>query len=363
MDQNKVKILVIEDSVTIAMVQTMLLEKSGYDAKHAETGAEGVQLCEDWKPDVLVLDIMLPDTDGITILKKINTWEPDLRPDTIVLSGHDNPEVTFESLRQGAVDFIRKPFHHEEYLLRISAVVQLRHYRKSNEALQSQLEGDLRKLSRYFSKDLIHAILDGTISVDPGGETMTATFFMFDLRNSTAMAEQMGPTKFFQFLSEFFADISDLIYNSNGAINKFTGDGFLVTFGLRNYSDASTLDALSCAMKIRTHIAMYNQVRPAEIKEPIGFGIGITTGEVFAGNIGNVHKLEYTILGDPVNLSARLEAMTKNAKVDILIDEKTRQIGGDRLKVKKLQTSTVRGKSEEVTIYYPEDFTPSAEIS
>mgnify|MGYP000264060004 FL=1 len=101
---------------------------------------------------------------------------------------------------------------------------------------------------------------------------------------------------------------------------------------------------------------MYNEVRPANVKDPIGFGIGITTGEVFAGNIGNVHKLEYTILGDPVNLSARLEAMTKNAKVDILIDEKTRQVGGDRLKVKKLQTSTVRGKSEEVMIYYPEQF-------
>lgn len=356
MEQSKVKVLVIEDSVTIAMVQTALLEKNGYDTKHAETGADGLKLVAEWKPDVLVLDIMLPDTDGISILKEINTWEPDLRPDTIVLSGHDNPEVTFESLRQGAVDFIRKPFHHEEYLLRISAVVQLRHFRTSNEALQLQLQDDLRKLSRYFSKDLIHAILDGTITADPGGETMTATFLMFDLRNSTGIAEQMGPTHFFQFLSAFFADISDLIYSCNGAINKFTGDGFLVTFGLRNYSAQSTLDALICAMKIRAHIEMYNQVRPADVKEPIGFGIGITTGEVFAGNIGNMHKLEYTILGDPVNLSARLEAMTKNAKVDILIDEKTRTIGGEKLKVKKLQTSTVRGKSEEVTIYYPEEF-------
>jgi len=356
MQQNKIKILVIEDSPTIAVVQTMLLEKSGYEAKHAETGALGLQLIEEWQPDVLVLDIMLPDTDGISILKKINTWQPHLRPDTIVLSGHDNPEITFESLRQGAVDFIRKPFHHEEYLLRISAVVTLRTYRQSNEALQVQLEGDLRKLSRYFSKDLIHAILDGSVATDPGGETMTATFLMFDLRNSTGLAERMGPTEFFQFLSAFFADLSDLIYSCNGAINKFTGDGFLVTFGLRNYSEKSTLDALTCAMKMRAHIAMLNENQPASGSPAIGFGIGITTGEVFAGNIGNVHKLEYTILGDAVNLCARLEAMTKNAQVDILIDETTRKIAGNQLKVKKLQTNTVRGKSEEVVIYFPQEF-------
>lgn len=355
----KTKILVIEDSVTIAMVQTMLLEKNGYEARHSETGTEGLKVAEEWLPDVLVLDIMLPDTDGLSILKKINTWAPELRPDIIMLSGHDNPEVTFESLRQGAVDFIRKPFHHEEYLLRISAVVQLRHYRKSNEVLQARLEEDLRRLSRYFSKDLIHAILDGSISTTPGGETTTATFFMFDLRGSTQMAEAMGPAAFFKFLSEFFADITDLIYSCNGAINKFTGDGFLVTFGLRNYTPQATLDALSCAMKIRGHIQMYNEMRPAHIQNPIGYGIGITTGEVFAGNIGNVHKLDYTILGDPVNLSARLESMTKSAHVDILIDAQTREIGGDRLKVKRLQTTSVRGKTEEVIIYYPESFTES----
>lgn len=356
MESAKTKVLIIEDSPTIAMVQAQLLETNGYDPRHAETGAAGLQLLKEWQPDILLLDITLPDTDGITILREINTWPSQDRPEILVLSGHDTPEVTFDSLRHGAQDFIRKPFRHEEFLLRVSAIVQMRQYRKSNEILQERLEGDLRKLSRYFSKDLIRAILDGSVATDPGGETMTATFLMFDLRNSTGMAEKMGPKLFFQFLSEFVADISDLIYSCNGAINKFTGDGFLVTFGLRNYSPQSTLDALACAVKIRAHVAMYNDLRPHDSVGPVGFGIGVTTGEVFAGNIGNIHKLDYTILGDPVNLSARLERMTKQAAVDILIDGKTRQIGGDRLKVKRLQTQTVRGKEQEVNIFYLEDF-------
>lgn len=355
----KTKVLVIEDSPAVAEVQTQLLEKNGYESRHAETGAAGLQVLKEWQPDILLLDVTLPDTDGITILKEIQTWAPQNRPDILVLSGHDNPEVTFESLRHGAQDFIRKPFYHEEFLLRVSAIVQMRQYRKVNEVLQAQLESDLRKLSRYFSKDLIHDILDGTVASKAGGETMTATFLMFDLRNSTRMAEKMGPTAFFQFLSEFVADISDLIYSCNGAINKFTGDGFLVTFGLRSYSVQSTLDALSCAVKIRSHVAMYNDLRPHDSVGPVAFGIGIATGEVFAGNIGNIHKLDYTILGDPVNLSARLERMTKQARVDILIDEKTRQIGGERLQVKRLQTHTVRGKEQDVNIFYLADYKPS----
>ena len=352
MQARKTRVLIVEDSETVAMLQIRLLENSGYDVRHAETGAEGLRLAAEWVPDILVLDITLPDMDGLDILKKIQMSRPETRPDVLVLSGHDDPEITFASLRQGAQDFIRKPFHHEEYLLRISAIERLRTYRRFNDALQTQLEGDLRKLSRYFSKDLIHAILDGSIAADPGGEITTATFLMFDLRSSTAIAEQMGPQVFFQFLSSFFADISDLIYSCNGAINKFTGDGYLVTFGLRDYSEAATMNAIQCALKIRDHIAMYNELRPENLKEPIGFGIGITTGEVFAGNIGTVHKLEYTILGDAVNLSARLEAMTKRAHVDVLLDQTTRRIAGDKIAVKRLRTTAIRGKSEPVEIFF-----------
>ncbi|HRP68378.1 MAG TPA: adenylate/guanylate cyclase domain-containing protein [Turneriella sp.] len=349
----KVKVLVIEDSETIALLQTAILEKNNYNVKRAETGNEGLKLIAEWQPEILILDIMLPDTNGLEILKDLSVLDIEKRPDTIVLSGHDDPKITFESLRLGAVDFIPKPFHNEEYLLRVSKAAELRHYREANEALKAQLESDLRKLSHYFSRDLIHGILDGSISTKPGGEIVTASLLFFDMRRSTTLAEQMGPQNFFQFLSSFFADISDLIHSCNGVINKFTGDGFLVTFGLRNYTQDATLNAMDCALRIRAHIAMYNEVRSTELPDPIGFGIGITTGEVFAGNIGNVHKLEYTILGDPVNLAARLESMTKNAQLDILIDERTRKICGDSLKVKRLKTRSVRGKTEEVTIYYP----------
>lgn len=354
------KILLIEDDDAIALIEVTVLENAGYKVVRADNGAVGVEAIKSCQPDLLILDIMLPDTDGITILKSINSMRLTAVPDIIVLSGHDDPETTFECLRNGAHDFIRKPFHQKEFLLRIEALIQLRNYRLMTELLQTKMTEDLRKLSRYFSKDVIQAILDGTIVADTGGETMVATFMMFDLRGSTTIAERLGPKKFFLFLSEFFSDISDLIFNNGGAINKFTGDGFLVTFGLRDYTENATFDAMRCALKLREHIELYNQVSSDELSEPLRFGIGITTGEVFAGNIGNVHRLEYTILGDPVNLSARLESLTKKARLDILIDGETRRVLGDRLVAKRISKKSIRGKINQVDIFFPVSLSDSA---
>ena len=353
MDLTNNKILLIEDSDVVATLETAILQSSGYIVQHAATAAEGLNLIRDWHPDLLILDIKLPDMDGLSVLRQIGEKPKHLMPDVIVLSGHDDPEVTYECLKNGAHDFIRKPFQNEEFLLRVGSLRKLREYRIMSEALKDKMNDDLRKLSRYFSRDIIGAILDGSLSTDPGGDLMTATFMMFDLRGSTTIAERLGPEKFFVFLSELFSDITDLIVSNGGVINKFTGDGFLVTFGLRNYSQNATLDAMKCAFKIRDHFELYNQVRPSKITEELGFGIGITTGEVFAGNIGNVHKMEYTILGDPVNLSARLESLTKKANVDILIDGETRDILAENIETRPVRVSEIRGKLEKVRIYHP----------
>jgi len=350
------KIVIIEDDSTVAAVERELLEQQGYSVSRASNGKEGAALVESVKPDIVVLDIVLPDMNGLDLLRDLVQLPEAHRPHVIVLSGHEDSEVFLEALEIGAADFLRKPFMHREFILRVSALLQMRAYRDASEASRKELADDLRKLSRYFSRETITAILDGTIADTLSGEIMTTTVMMFDLRNSTGLGEQMVPALFFQFLTAFFGQMSDIVYKCGGSISKFTGDGFLATFGLRDYSIDATRGALRCAILLREHIANYNKRRPPYLKDPVGYGVGITTGELYAGNVGSVHKLEYTIFGDAVNLAARLESMTKAAGVDILIDQKTRVIGGARLHVKKMQTSSVRGKSESVTMYYPESF-------
>lgn len=350
------RIAIVEDDAADAAAQIDLLQQKGYTVKLAESCAGGIKLVADWKPDLVIMDLVLPDGNGVDLLKSIVSGQKTGVPDVIVVSKRPDTEAAFEALELGAADFVRKPFAHREFLLRVSALVQRRKYRKESEAARAELETDLKKLSRYFSRDLIESILDGRIANTLSGEIMPATIMMFDIRNSTSLGESMVPALFFQFLTAFFGEISQVIYDCGGSINKFTGDGFLATFGLRSYSEKCAIDALDCAMKLRERIAKYNRTRPPYLKNPVGYGIGITTGDVYAGNVGSAQKLEYTVFGDPVNFAARLENMTKKANVDILIDEKTRSIGGERLKVRRLQTTSVRGKAEAVTMFYPESF-------
>jgi adenylate cyclase len=347
------RILLIEDDPTVALLETAMLEEMGHVVKQAATGAEGLDNISKWLPDLLVLDLNLPDTTGHEIIRKILTLKIDQRPEIIVVTGEEKSQVAFEALRGGANDLLRKPFEKEEFQLRVSAVLALRDTYETIEELQLKTRADLIKLSKYFSNDVIDAILEGKISSEPGGEITRATFMMFDLRGSTTIAEKLGPQKFFVFLSELFSDIADLIFSNGGKINKFTGDGFLVTFGLRHYTEADTHHALNCAFKIREHFNLYNEFVSSEQGEPIQFGIGLTTGDVFAGNIGNVHRVEYTILGDAVNLSARLEALTKKAGVDSLMDSTTREILGDSVEATKYSGTTIRGKNSKVDIYFP----------
>jgi len=354
MNEQLLKIVIVEDDATLAAVEKKLLEERGYSVLLAETGADARTAISEWRPDIVILDIQLPDANGLEILNEIVTAPEGNKPNVIAVSGTDDIETVTKALELGAADFIRKPFAHREFLLRVSGQMQLREYKADLEIARDQLEKNLGKLSRYFSRDILSSILDGRITETLSGELTQATIMFFDLRNSTALGEQMVSPLFFQFLTAFFGGVSDIVYRCGGSITKFTGDGFLATFGLREYSKSVTVLAISCAMQLREHIALYNKRKPPYLKDPVGYGIGITTGEVYAGNVGSRHKLEYTVFGDTVNLAARLENTTKLAHVDILIDEKTREICGDRLTAKKVQATSVRGKSENVAMYFPE---------
>jgi class 3 adenylate cyclase len=352
MSKSPTKILIVEDDLSVAKLELRLLQDQGYALKHVMTGAEALEALSDWRPAIIILDMVLPDMNGIQILTEAAKIEDFYRPDVIAVSARHELDMVYGAYESGVMDFVRKPFVNREFCVRVKAIVDLRGYRKATES-------NLRRLSRYFSQETITGILDGRISDTLSGEMVQCSVMIFDLRNSTAMGEQMVPGLFFQFLTAFFGTISDIVYNHSGSVSRFTGDGFLATFGLSDYSLHATQNAVACALELRKAIALYNARRPPYLKTEVGYGIGLTTGDVYAGNVGSVHKLEYTIFGDAVNLAARLESMTKNAKVDILLDAKTREICGDRLQVKKMQTTSVRGKSESVTMYFPEAFNPA----
>lgn len=248
-------------------------------------------------------------------------------------------------------EVVRTDASDQELSRRIKTLLELKRTRLEVEWMKQRLKNERRLLTKYFSEDIVEGILQDEQANSLSGRHQEATILFFDVRKSTAIAENLEPRIFAEFLSEFFTDIMDLVYGNHGSVNKLLGDGIMATFGCPVPSANDVLNATKCALQIRNHLATFNDVRPDYITEPIRVGMGIATGKVFAGNIGSVRRMEYTVLGDPVNLASRLESMTKEAGVDILIDGNTRHRLGNLIKCRKVQHSGVRGKMQEIEIY------------
>jgi class 3 adenylate cyclase len=205
-------------------------------------------------------------------------------------------------------------------------------------------------LQQYVSEELIEFIrLTGTNPLENRHQQVSILFF--DIRNSTGIAEQLAPKVFAQFLNDILTDIMDLVCGARGSVNKILGDGLLAVFGAPVSSGDDAFNAVKVGLEIQNYLQTYNDVRPEYLAAPIEAGVGIATGQVFAGIIGSVHRQEYTVLGDPVNVASRLESLTRNCADKILMDESTYRLIKGRIDQVRPYRCHVRGKSKPIRIY------------
>lgn len=355
-EAQRARVLVVEDDPMQRELVVQLLTMSGYNVDEASDPAQAKAALASVRPDVIILDLHLPVVDGLTGLLYLRELQED--PATqeipvIVVSSDESEETYILCLSSGASEFLKKPLRLAELNLRIQNALELTRARKALEAVNARLEGEKRRLLRYFSEDLVQGILSEQISAELGGEILEATILFMDIRNSTAIAEKYGARKFAELISMIFTDVMDLIFSNKGSINKLMGDGLLATFGCpvpKPEEDAS--NAVWCARQIREYFGVIGQMKNhAGIEEELKFGIGIATGRVFAGNIGSFRRMEYAVMGDPVNTASRLQELSKSLETDIVIDGTTRARLPAEVNVHQSEVRTIRGRTGELEIF------------
>jgi adenylate cyclase len=253
-------------------------------------------------------------------------------------------------------DVLTSPWSLEE--LRLRAVRAFEDLERRVEV--TKLSGHIHKLSQYFSVDVVEKILSQSGGHHAYGENLEATIFFLDVRNFTTLSENVEPNLVAEVLNRLYTDIMDLILTYKGSVNKIIGDALLATFGCPVRGDRDAQNAVECALAIRDTMQLFNDTRPEYLKEKISIGMGIATGRVFAGTIGSYRKMDYTVIGDTVNIAARLEGLTKQTRFDLIIDKNTREAIGDRLLVKKLQVTRVRGRTQPMEIFLVEGLKETA---
>jgi len=193
---------------------------------------------------------------------------------------------------------------------------------------------DRERILQAFGRVVEPAVRDRLLSgeLSEGGEERTATVLFCDLRGFTALAERMPPAELVQTLNEFFAAMAPCVREHGGFVDKFIGDALLGVFGLLDLEGETAADgaasAVRCALGLRARLGDLNARRVATGRPALAFKIGVHTGRVVAGRIGAVERHEYTIVGDTVNVAARLEKMAAEAGYDVLVSEETWRLAG-----------------------------------
>jgi adenylate cyclase len=189
------------------------------------------------------------------------------------------------------------------------------------------------------------------------GEVRTASVLFCDLRDFTSFAERTPPREILRTLNQFFTTMTEWARTCGGFVDKFIGDGILVVFGLFDDGGgpaAGAAAAVRCALGMRERLAILNQERVARGHPPLAMKIGVHTGSVVAGTIGAADRHEYTVVGDTVNVAARLEELCREHCCEVIVSGATWELahtGGATLPSARADAIAVRGRDEAVRIH------------
>ncbi len=221
-----------------------------------------------------------------------------------------------------------------------------------NSRLISQLEQEALardRLGRLLSPNLVDQVVSGKLDVKQGGELRTATVLFSDIRGFTAMSERMAPQDLVNLLNSYFERMVDIIFKYEGTLDKFVGDEIMAVYGAPVALDKGPLRAVLTALEMKAALRAFNKVMTADGFPALEVGIGINTGEMVCGYMGSSKTMDYTVIGDAVNLGARLCSAAKPGQ--ILVSETTYEAVKDRIPFEERKVLRVKGKSEEVTVY------------
>lgn len=205
---------------------------------------------------------------------------------------------------------------------------------------------------RFINKEIAELAMKGQLAL--GGETKDTTVFFSDIRSFTAISEKLTPAEVVEFLNEYMTAMVECVNITHGVVDKFIGDAVMAVWGAPTSAGSPKEDALNCiraALRMRASLIIFNRGRGGDKKPIIRIGCGINSGPVVAGQIGSQQRMEYTVIGDAVNLASRTEALNKPMGTDILITEYTYELVKEHVLVEEMPSVTVKGKEKPLRMF------------
>jgi class 3 adenylate cyclase len=352
-----IRLFVVDDNELNRDMLSRRLGSRGYAVELAEDGERALARLSEQAFDLVLLDVMMPGLSGIDVLKRVRQRWPESDLPVIMVTARDAAEDVVEALQLGANDYVTKPLDFPVVLARVETQLSLKRQKAEIRRLADDLELHNRFIQslfgRYLSDEVVAGLLASPEGPKLGGEQRKVTLLMSDLRGFTPLTEGLGPERVLHLLNSYLATMADVILAHQGTIDEFVGDAILAIFGAPLARPDDARRAVACAVRMQAAIQELNRRNQEEGLPVLEMGIAIHTGEVIVGNIGSQQRLNYTVMGDAVNLAARLESANKLYGTSILVSEATMAACGPAVAFREIDHVRVIGRQAPVRIFEP----------
>jgi adenylate cyclase len=337
-------VLVADDRVDNVELVCELLEMEGYRALGAYNGQEALDRIYESRPDLVILDLGMPLLNGYEVCERLKADPATAGIPVLILTAWAAPEQRVKGLQLGAEDYLAKPFDSRELMERVKTRLRAKQQADKLRAAQQAIR---ETFARYVSRPVVERLLADPTQVSVGGTQQTVTVMFADLRGYTALAETLPPDQLVGVLNGHLTVAAGAVLACEGTISQYSGDLIMAIFNAPLPQPDHALRAARAALRLRRDMAVYHTNLPEHLR--MEFGTGIVTGEAVVGNIGAREWLNYTAIGDAVNLAQRLEESAQGG--EILISASTAEALGAAAQVEAKGLVRIRGRSEPVEVY------------
>jgi class 3 adenylate cyclase/CheY-like chemotaxis protein len=359
------KILVVDDTPQNVKLLADLLTVKGYTVVTAASGAEALKQMEAERPDLVLLDVVMPGMSGYEVCRKIRENPATQILPVVMATSLDPAQERIKGIEAGADDFLTKPINQPELLARVRSLLRIKEMYDTiqaqaaqlvewNKTLEERVQEQvtqlerLGRLKRFFSPQLAELIVAGGAEDPLKTHRREVTVVFLDLRGFTAFAETSEPEEVMGVLREYHAEMGKLILQHEGTLERFTGDGMMIFF-----NDPTPVPN-PAERALRMAVAMRNRVAELIVKwrkrgYDLDFGVGIAQGYATIGAIGFEGRWDYGAIGTVTNLAARLCGEAKPGQ--ILISQRLLGIVEELMEVEAVGELTLKGFARPVTTH------------
>jgi class 3 adenylate cyclase len=359
------RILVVDDTPENVLLLSVVLEKKGYQVVTASSGAQALQLIATEPPDLVLLDVVMPQMSGYEVCRKIRENPASGVLPVVMVTALDPGQERIKGLDAGADDFLTKPINQAELLARVRSLLRIkglydtvedlaRQLAESNRTLEARVADQvaqlerLGRLKRFFAAPLAEMIVAGDADDPLKSHRREITVVFLDLRGFTAFAETAEPEEVMNVLREYHAETGKIVLAHEGTLERFTGDGMMIFFNDPVPVPNPAERAVRMAVAIRNRVGEL-AVKWQKLGYELSVGVGIAQGYATLGAIGFEGRLDYGAIGTVTNLAARLCGEAKPG--EILISRRLMGTLDTLIETQPVGELTLKGFAKPVTAF------------